>query len=278
MVVDASKFDRHTVKLEHTIISRDLAKPDAVVKPLHNFVRDGQVQFETVKPRRFSGPQFRSGNWQADRASAIGGQTHRGLLHLSSARIEYSDIHGPRLAGHQIELELRRAVRLQRRARRVIAKMGRRQGEDRNVAVDSRQAPAVHRVEVPALAARRHAHREHVRCAARQQRFRDVERHGIEAARPFADLPAVDPRRETVEHAVKAEKHPLIRPIFRHRKRAPIQSGAGSDFRAVLRLGESLQFPVARNGDLLPRTDLELWLKKRLVRARLNRGDIFEFP
>jgi hypothetical protein len=65
----------------------------------------------------------------------------------------------------------------------------RRQREKRHIAVNAGERPAIHVIEVPALAPRRHAHREHVLLLARQG-LGDVERGRVVPDRdPLFEFP-----------------------------------------------------------------------------------------
>ena len=152
--------------------------------------------------------------------------------------------------------------------------MGGRHGKQRHIAVDPGEGPAVVGVELPAVAAGGDADDEHV-VGAGFERVGHVEGDGIVGAGPGADLGAVHPRVEAVEHAVEMEKYALAGPAGRHREGAAVKPRAGGEFlRAVDRLGKTLQFPMTRDGDGGP----EVGLIRRGAFVGGNPGTVVEVP
>ncbi len=151
-------------------------------------------------------------------------------------------------AGQRVDRQRGRAVGGERGACGVVFEMRGWHGEERDVAINARERPAVVGVEFPTVAAGGHGDGEHV-VGVGAQVVGDVKRGGIVAAGPRAERVTVQRGVVTEEHAVETQQHARAGPRGRHLEGAAIKPGAREEFLAVLRLGEALQLPMSRHRD-----------------------------
>src|SRR5581483_5281750 len=101
----------------------------------------------------------------------------------------------------------------------------------------------------------------------------------ISARRRRADFRAIDPRFKPISDTFKpqADATPAA-PIRRHAKSAAVKPEPVLQVEVIVRLGETLQLPIARHANLLPRRDIELRLGKIRIRSSFMSSKVFERP
>ena len=274
VVVDAVELDRPAIELEHAVRDGDLAQAD----PLREALAGRERQFERVEHRLLGGPELRVVDGQRGGSGDTFGGGERQPADRVAIRGDQpaADEAGP--AGQRGHVQGGGAVGVELGPRRAVHEVDGRDGEQGHLAVDARERPAVVDIKLPAMAARGHAHGEHV-LGVRLQLVRDVEGGGVVSAGPGADGDAVHPRVVAVKHAVETQHHAPARPPGGHAESAPVKPGALHELLAVFRFGEPLQLPVAGHGDLRPRRRPgEGRVAERPVGPELGAGDVFERP